>query len=150
MRNSRIIMSLALSLAAACSGFAVRGQQTPFGSGTGMEPTPSRGVSASTARAGSRSGTSVKRVCRGNSQPGWIAIDFVADSTGCGGLHTTKYPVAIVAYYLNLPVETELEVCDTERVPTGWIFEHYVDDNASCPDDNANGHSTVKLIRRIS
>src|ERR1043165_1930066 len=103
MSNARVILAgmlAAMATLAACSGFAVHGQQTPYG--TGMQPTPRSGVTGAVAKSGTSRPSEVRRVCRNSTiGTGWIAIDYVADSAGCSGIarSATKYPVALVADY---------------------------------------------------
>jgi hypothetical protein len=150
MSHSKMLITLAIALAAAaaCNGFSVRGQQTPYGPGTST-PTLRPGVSIATAKAGTQGGE-VRRVCRSSGmQSGWIAIDYVADSTGCGAIRGAHHAVALVTNYQALTVGSELEVCADQRTPAGWLFVSDVDPDGRCLDDaNASNKVTVKRIRR--
>src|SRR5207253_3136538 len=142
----------ALVAFAACSGFGLTGQRTPFGAGATPYTRP--GMLTAVAKSGARTADS-KCVCRNKVESGWIAIDYLADSDGCGVANqdVAAHPVALIVKYSGLNIGSELEVCSRERIPAGWTLDGWVDDaEGRCPDDHPSGNPdkrTVKRIRRI-
>lgn len=157
MTLARMTVLVSLGALGACNNFGFQGQRVPFGTGVGAAPTPQRGVNTATAKSGGASALQTKTVCRSiGMEPGWIAIDYLADAGGCTQVKqgTNGHPVALIANYRMLNVGAELEVCAPEHVPTGWNFDSWVDAEGRCPDDGNNDSPDaqkhlVKRIRRI-
>lgn len=113
---------------------------------------PGRTIDTRTAivRSGVRN-AEVRRVCRGSRPGGWIAIDYVADSTTCGGSteQRSRYPVALIVSYREARVGETLDVCADERVPRGWTRVRDIADDPRCPSASPSTEPTVMMIRRV-
>ena len=131
----------------ACSNLQLRGPQSTVPE---REPSPSIVTRPAVASSGVRN-AEVRRVCRGSSPGGWIAIDYVADSTTCARPATqqTRYSAALIVSYRDARVGDMLEVCADERVPGGWVKDRKVGDDPRCPNDRASSEPTVMVIRRV-
>ena len=116
-------------------------------------PDPGRTIDTRTAvvSAGARKSADVRRVCRGSRPGGWIAVDYVADSTTCGGSagRRVRYPVAIIVSHRDAVIGESLEVCAAEGVPRGWIRDRDVADDPRCPHEQPSTRATVMVIRRV-
>jgi hypothetical protein len=143
----RIVLTTLLS---GCSGFALHG------SGSSIAPVDQT-FRPEVRPAVTRSGTAaaeVRRVCRGARTQGWIAIDYVADSTTCPASITRKqtYSTALIVSLDRIPVGGELAVCADEPVPRDWTSDRTVTDDPRCPTeglDHPPGREAVKIIRRL-
>lgn len=145
----RRIFTLALVAAIpACSNVRV---QVP--GSTPADRDPGRTIDTRTAivKSGVRGNAEVRRVCRGSRPPGWIAIEYLADSTACGGSEEqrSRYPVALIISYRDASVGETLEVCAGERVPGGWAKVRDVADDPRCPRESPSTSPTVMIIRRV-
>lgn len=114
---------------------------------------PGRTIDTRTAivKSGVHGNAEVRRVCRGSRPGGWIAIEYVADSTTCGGSteRRSRYPVALIVSHRDARVGETLEVCADERVPRGWTKVRDVADDPRCPNDEPSTKPTVMVIRRV-
>lgn len=132
----------------ACSNFRVRVPGSTPG-----DRDPGRTIDTRTAvvKSGAPGNAEVRRVCRGSRPSGWIAIEYVADSTTCGGSadQRSRFPVALIVSYSGAALGETLEVCADERVPRGWVKVRGVPDDPRCPDDSPSTEPTVMLIRRV-
>jgi hypothetical protein len=136
------------AIAAACSNVRIRG---PGSTTQDRDPGTSIGTRTAVVETGVPRNADVRRVCRGSRPGGWIAIDYVADSTACGGLaaRRSRYPVALIVSYREAVLGESLEVCAGEGIPRGWVKDRDVKDDPRCPNDDASREPTVMVIRRV-
>lgn len=143
----RMVTLTLVSTLPACSNFHVRAPGS-----TVRDRDPGRTIDTRTAvvKSGVHGNAEVRRVCRGSRPGGWIAIEYVADSTTCGGSteQPSRYPVALIVSYRDASVGETLEVCADERVPGGWAKVRDVPDDPRCPSNSTSTKPTVMIIRR--
>ena len=162
-----VVALLSAGVLSACSGFRPRASTSTGTRGGVYGPrrpgnAPSGGdidgrrlpVGAPAAVAGRAAG-GVRRVCRTGSRPrGWIAVAYVSSGEGdCPALSKSDSgataTVAVLTHYVDLPLETVLDVCADEPTPRGWVKDDSVADASdSCPSAERNGSSTYR-IRRV-
>jgi hypothetical protein len=93
-----------------------------------------------------------RRLCRGSSTPGWIAIDYIRDERTCPADAVTNkvYSTAVILPYTAVRVGHELEVCAAEPVPANWVAVRDIPNDPRCPvEPGKTAEATVKVIRRI-
>ena len=150
MRMTNLIAIAAAGLSAACAGFAVQGQKTPYGTTLPSAQRPAAPSSA--ARAGAK-GAQSRIVCRTSGvESGWIVVDYVDDTKACGGnvAASKAHPAAIIVNYRLENVGDDLDVCADQMTPEGWVVSEWLADDGRCPPDVPSDKATVKRIRRIS
>lgn len=146
---ARRLVTLALmATIPACSNVQVR---APGSTVQDQDPGRLMGTRTAVVKSGARGNAEVRRVCRGSRPGGWIAIEYVADSTTCGrpAAQRSGYPVALIVSYRDLLVGESLEVCADEGIPRGWIKDRELSEDLRCPSDRGSKEPTVMVIRRV-
>lgn len=140
--------SVVIVIAAACTSVQLRAPGS-----TAPDREPPRSIDARTGLVASRApaNTEVRRACRGSRPKGWIAIDYVADSTACGvpAMRRRAYSAALIISYEHIAIGESLEVCAAERIPSGWVKDRDVHDDPRCPHDEESSKPRVSVIRRV-
>jgi hypothetical protein len=136
---------LGVAVVGACSAVQLRG---PTGGSSGPFQRPP--VEPSVVRSGSPAGAEVRRVCRGTSPGGWIAIDYIADTLSCpaSARRGREHGTAVIVNYRGAQVGEELSVCADAHTPRNWIRVGPVPGDSRCPGAAKSDEPTVMVIRR--
>jgi len=135
---------------AACSAVRLRGStggsSTP---GELSDPIQRPRSQPAVVRSGSPAGSEVRRVCRGSTPGGWIAIDYVADTLSCppSARRDLQHSTALIVSYRDLQVGEELSVCADARIPRNWSRVRLVPEDSRCAGASKD-QPTVVVIRR--